>query len=492
MAYQSGADPIRTMEFLSAGAKRITGYEAWDLMADGRPGFTDLILDADRERVRDALRDAKEEKASWDLEYRIRNAEGDQRWVWDRGHVILSDEGEVLGLEGFVTDVTDRKALEESLLQSQKLEALGELTGSIAHDFNNLLTAIIAPIELLLDRLEPTERIARELTEVNETAHYAASLTQQLLAYSRKQAPLRRVVDVRQVVTLIQPTLERIVGERIDLVVKAADLPLPAYVDPTYLEQVVVNLVVNARDAQARGGEIVVSTGEAELTDQTAAPLGVAPGQYATLSVEDRGVGIPAEVLGRIFEPFFTTKESGTGLGLATVYGMVAQHLGAVDVRSREGEGSTFTVYLPLIDAPVEDLAALRARRPRATGTGSVLLVEDDDRVREALAEALRRYGYMVLSAKDGATARARATESAGKVDVIVSDILLEDCVGPELVADLRKELLPEAHVVYVTGYADEEAWRRIEEEPGALVLQKPFSLAQLLDAVGSEPAPRP
>jgi CheY-like chemotaxis protein len=170
---------------------------------------------------------------------------------------------------------------------------------------------------------------------------------------------------------------------------------------------------------------------------------------------------------------------------------MVAQHLGAVDVRSREGEGSTFTVYLPLIDAPVEDLAALRARRPRAAGTGTVLLVEDDDRVREALAEALRRYGYRVLSAKDGTAARARARESAGKVDVIVSDILMEDCVGPELVAELKKELLPEAHVVYVTGYADEEAWRRIEEEPGALVLQKPFSLAQLLDAVGSEPEPK-
>jgi two-component system cell cycle sensor histidine kinase/response regulator CckA len=475
------------MEFLSAGATSLTGYEPEVLLGPGKPSFTDLIADVDRERVADVLRDAIADKEPWDLEYRIRSAQGDERWVWDRGHVIVSPENEVLGLEGFITDVTDRRALEEGLLRSQKLEALGELTGSIAHDFNNLLTAIIAPIELLLDKLEPADPLTRQLSEINETAHYAASLTQQLLAFCRKQAPLRRVVDVSQVLTLLQPTLERIVGERIGLVVRPQSTPLPTYVDPAYLEQVVVNLVVNARDAQPDGGEVVITTGSATLAERTANRLGVSPGDYATLTVEDKGVGIPPEVIGRVFEPFFTTKDSGTGLGLATVYGMVTQHLGAVDVESRTGEGSTFTVYLPLIDAPVEDLASMRARRTRVKGTGTVLLVEDDDRVRVALAEALRRNGYRVLAAEDGASARARVKEAQGKVDVIVSDVLLEDCMGPELVAELRGEL-PAARVVYVTGYADEAAWRKIEQEPGAAVLQKPFPLAQLLEAVGSEP----
>jgi two-component system cell cycle sensor histidine kinase/response regulator CckA len=475
------------MEFLSAGARSLTGYEAETLLGPGDPSFTDLIAEVDRERVADVLRDALADREPWDLEYRIRNAHGEERWLWDRGHVILSPDGEVLGLEGFVTDVTDRRTLEEGLMRSQKLEALGELTGSIAHDFNNLLTAIIAPIELVLDKLQPADPLARQLSEVNETAHYAASLTQQLLAFCRKQAPLRRVVDVGQVLTLLQPTLERIVGERIRLVVRPRAKPLPTYVDPAYLEQVVVNLVVNARDAQPEGGEVVVTAGLAALTERVASRLGVAAGDYATVTVEDHGVGIEPQVIGRVFEPFFTTKDTGTGLGLATVYGMVTQHLGAVDVQSRLGEGSTFTVFLPLIDAPVEDLAAMRARRTRVEGTGTVLLVEDDDRVREALAEALRRNGYRVLAAEDGADALARVDEAQRAVDVIVSDVLLGDCTGPELVAELRREL-PSARVVYVSGYADEEAWRRIEEEPGAVVLQKPFALAQLLEAVGSEP----
>jgi PAS domain S-box-containing protein len=489
MAYQSRSDDARVMEFLSAGAKSLTGYDPTELMGSESPTYSDLILPSDLERVRDDVRAAAQEKRAWDIEYRIRTLAGEERWVWDRGHVILSGDGDVLGLEGFVTDVTARKELEESLLRSQKLEALGELTGSIAHDFNNLLTAIIAPIELLLDELEPSTSIARQLSQVNETAHYAASLTQQLLAFCRKQAPLRRVVDVNQVLTLLQPTLERIVGDRVELVVRTHERTLPAYVDPSHLEQVVVNLAVNARDAQPNGGEVVVSVGEAALAERAAAPLSLEPGSYVTLSVEDRGVGIPPDVLGRIFEPFFTTKEEGTGLGLATVYGIVAQHGGAVEVRSQVGEGSTFRVYLPLIDAPVEDLGFLRTRRPRIAGTGTVLLVEDDDRVREALAEALRRYGYRVLPAKDGRAARGRVQEAAGRVDVVVSDILLEDGTGPELVAELRGSL-SSARVVYVTGYADEETWRRIESDPGATVLQKPFSLAQLLVAVASEARP--
>jgi two-component system, cell cycle sensor histidine kinase and response regulator CckA len=487
MAYQSGADPERIMQFVSAGARALTGYDPSQLAGSTDPTFTGLIVPMDRDRVIDAMGAALETQAPWDLEYRITNTAGEERWVWDRGQVILSATGDVIGLEGFVTDVTARRSLEEGLLRSQKLEALGELTGSIAHDFNNLLTAIIAPVELIIDELEPSSPVARQLTQVNETAHYAASLTQQLLAFCRKQAPVRRVVDVNQVVQLLEPTLKRIVRERVRLVIERAEVPLAAYVDPSHLEQVIVNLVVNARDAEPKGGEVRVSIDEATLADRDAARLGVDPGIYVTIEVQDNGVGIPPEVVDRIFEPFFTTKDEGTGLGLATVYGIVTQHKGAVDVESKLGEGSTFRVYLPLIDAPVEDLAQLRARRPRGgVGTGSVLLVEDDNRVREALAEALRRYGYEVHAAKDGDTARDRVRGASGKIDVIVCDIILEDTLGPDLVASLR-DLLPTARVIYVSGYADEEAWERIQHEPGVLVLQKPFALGQLLEAVGRQ-----
>ena len=489
MAYQSRNDDARMMEFLSAGALPLTGFEAASLMGPEPPHYTDLISPEDRDRVGDAIREAVGDRQPWDLEYRIRTAEGEERWVWDRGGAIESAAGEVIGLEGFVTDITARKELEESLLRSQKMEALGELTGSIAHDFNNLLTAIIAPIELLVDELEPSTHLARQLIQVNETAHYAASLTQQLLAFCRKQAPLRRVVDVNQVVTLLRPTLERIVGSRVDLVIRASPRPLAAYVDPAHLEQVIVNLAVNARDAQPKGGEVVVALDDTVLADRAASTLGVEAGRYVTVAVEDKGVGIPPAVLSRIFEPFFTTKEEGTGLGLATVYGIVTQHDGAVEVKSEEGVGSTFRVYLPLIDGPVEDLTARRTRWARVSGSGTVLLVEDDDRVREALAEALRRYGYRVLSAKDGDEAKARVSEVQGRVDVVVADIILEDGTGPELVAEMRSSI-PTARVVYVTGYADQETWRRIENDSGATVLQKPFSLAQLLVTVAGENAP--
>ena len=494
MAYQCRNDSDRTMEFASAGARALTGYEPQVLVGSGSPTFSQLIAPADRDRVNDRIRDAVLAQEPWDLEYRITTAAGEERWAWDRGQVILSAAGEVLGLEGFVTDVTARRQLEEELMRAQKLEALGELTGSIAHDFNNLLTAIIAPTELLLDELDPTSSAAKQLAQVNETAHYAASLTQQLLAFCRKQAPLRRVVDVNQVVTLLRPTLDRIAKERVQLRTQLETGPLAAYVDPAHLEQVVVNLVVNARDVQPRRGEILVSTGHVVVSERPPRPLGLEAGDYVTISVADRGPGIPPDVLKRIFEPFFTTKEEGTGLGLATVYGIVTQHGGSVEVRSTEGEGSTFVVYLPRVDAAVEDLTVVRARRPKKAGTGTVLLVEDDDRVREALAEALRRQGYRVLPAKDGESARRRVAEATQGVDVVVSDVLLEDGFGPDLVASLRGSL-PFARVVYVSGYADEEAWERIDSDRGATVLQKPFSLAQLLEAVGSErvvPAPLP
>jgi CheY-like chemotaxis protein len=323
---------------------------------------------------------------------------------------------------------------------------------------------------------------------VNETAHNAASPTQQLPAFCRPPAPVRRVVDVGQEVRLLDPTLRPTVGERIQLAIQTGTRTLPAYVDPSHLEQVIVNLAGNARDAYVGRGMVELSLEEVELEARAAHPLGLLAGSYVALSVADRGVGIPPEVMARVFEPFFTTKEQGTGLGLATAYGIVTQHGGAVEVNSREGEGSTFRVFLPLVDGPVEDISVLRTPRALVHGSGTVLLVEDDDRVRVALAEALRRYGYEVFPAKDGEQARRGVAKAAGRIDVIVSDIILEDGTGPELVSELRQSL-PAARVVYVTGYASEEAWHRIESDSGATVLQKPFTLAHLLATVAAEPS---
>ena len=491
MAYQCRHDDGRTIEFASAGSLALTGYAPVELVGPEAPDFATLVHPDDRERVHDGIHDAVQAGEPWDIEYRLVSRGGGVRWVWDRGHSVLAESGEVLGLEGFVTDVTARRALEEGLLRAQKLEALGELTGSIAHDFNNLLTAIIAPVELLLDQLDPGSPVAVQLGHIQETALSAAGLTRQLLAFCRKQAPVRRIVDVNQVITLLGPTLARIVGDEARLVSTPGAGPLATRVDPSHLEQVVVNLVVNARDAQQRGGTVTLATGSLELAEGESRPLGLEPGRYVFLSVRDEGVGIPPEALPRIFEPFFTTKESGTGLGLSTVYGLVTQHGGGIEVRSSPGEGSTFLVYLPQLDAPVEDLA-VRARHRGGGRTGTVLLIEDDDRVREALAEALRRHGHRVLAAKDGRGAGERVREAAGRVDVVVSDVVLEDGLGPDVVAKLRKSL-PGARVIYVSGYADEEAWESIERDAEATVLQKPFPLARLLDLVaagGTDPFP--
>ena len=489
MAYQCRDDPERTMEFVSAGSTALTGLEPHLLVGEDGPSYTSLVHPDDRERVSDAIRDAVRAGEPWDLEYRVRpvrrpSSRDGVKWVWDRGHAILSETGDVLGLEGFVTDVTERRELELSLLTSQKLEALGEITGSIAHDFNNLLTAIITPVELVLDELDADTPLARELAQINETAHYAAGLTRQLLAFCRKQAPVRRVVDVNQVVELLVPTLERIVGDRVRLVVRRGPGPLAARVDPSRLEQVLVNLVVNARDAQPGGGVVTLSTGSARLKGPSARSLGVEPGAYVSVGVSDEGEGIPPDVLRRVFEPFFTTKDEGTGLGLSTVYGIVTQHDGAVDVVSEPGEGSTFQVYLPLLEAPVEDLAAQRPPSARKSGTANVLLVENDDRVRLALAEALRRHGYRVLSAGSAADARARVRD-AEPPDVVVSEALLDDALGPDLVAELVGGR-DDVRVVYVAGYADEDVWESLDEGGASVVLQKPFTLAQLLEAVGA------
>ena len=373
---------------------------------------------------------------------------------------------------------------EEQLRQSQKMEAVGQLAGGIAHDFNNLLTVIGASTEFLLSDLATTDPRRADVAEIRSAADRATRLTRQLLAFSRKQIMQPTVLDLNGVVRTLQPLLTRLIGE--DIVVETVLDPDLGYVmaDAGQIEQVIVNLAVNARDAMPTGGRLRIETGNVDVAAGEGG--GPAPaGASVMLAVSDTGAGIPAEVRARIFEPFFTTKSAGkgTGLGLATVYGIVSQSGGHVGVRSEPGRGSTFTVYLPRIAAAAADaiVDGLADATPR--GSETVLVVEDEDAVRALASRILVRHGFTVLGARNGMQALELAARHAGAIDVVLTDVVMPEMSGRALVEKLSA-IRPAVRVVYMSGYTDDDIVRRGILKPGSAFVQKPFSTCSLVKAV--------
>jgi PAS domain S-box-containing protein len=372
-------------------------------------------------------------------------------------------------------DVSERRALEDQLRQAQKIETVGRLAGGVAHDFNNLLTAIIGHAELLSDYFAPADPRAVEIAGIRHAADLAAGLTRQLLAFSRKQVLQPAVLDVNDVVDKARLILRRLIGEHIDLVTEpGADL-WRVKADPGQLEQILLNLAVNARDAMPEGGRITIATRNVHLTVPAARRRNVEPGDYVKLTVSDTGAGMDAHTRDHLFEPFFTTKDRGrgTGLGLATVYGIVKQSGGHTLVASEPGEGAEFSIFLPATTEPAADV---RAERPGALrGSETVLVVEDDATVRSLVASVLERRGYRLLVAGSGQDALRLAENHASPIDLLITDVVMARMNGIA-VAEAIRARRPETKVLFVSGYADDAVVRLGFTPSPETFLNKPFT----------------
>jgi two-component system cell cycle sensor histidine kinase/response regulator CckA len=422
------------------------------------------------------------------VDVRVRTAGGQEKWIRDAS-LPLRDEstGAVIGALGILLDITEQKRLEEQLRQAQKMEAIGSLAGGVAHDFNNILTAIRGYSDLLLMGFAPNDPRRADVEEIQGATERAAGLTRQLLAFSRRQVLQPKVLDLNAVIAGAEKLLRRLIGEHIRLVVRSEAALGAIRADAVQVEQVVINLAVNAREAMPGGGTLTIETANvlvdvnAQSGDRAPMPLG----SYVELRVADTGVGMDAETKRRLFEPFFTTREKGkgTGLGLATVYGIVKQSGGFIWVESEPARGTTFTLHLPRVDDAAEAPAGALSAQPKARGTETVLVVEDEAAVRVVVTRALRAHGYTVLEAEDAARALRLASRPELHLDLLLTDVVMPGLSGTALAQRLLEER-PDLRVVFMSGYTDEALGHHGVLEPGTHFIQKPFASDDLLRVV--------
>jgi two-component system, cell cycle sensor histidine kinase and response regulator CckA len=420
------------------------------------------------------------------VEVRWRRKDGKPITVRLSGRAITNSYGDVKEFEMIAEDVSDRRLLEDQLRHSQKMEAIGRFAGGIAHDFNNLLTVIKGYSELVLEELETADPLRCEVEEVQKAADRAASLTRQLLAFSRQQVLAPRILDLNHVIRNMDRLLQRLLGDDIELTINLDPNLGRAKTDPGQIEQVIMNLAVNARDAMPKGGKLTIETVNIELDESYVREhVAVKPGAYVMFAVSDSGVGMTEEIRSRIFEPFFTTKEpgKGTGLGLSTVYGIVKQSDGYVWVYSEVGIGSTFKIYLPRVDAPADVLPSRTNGLPTHRGTETILLVEDEDGVRALVRQLLARQGYTVLESRHGGEALLVCERYSGKIDLLLTDVVLQQMSGREL-AERLTGVRPEMRVLYISGYTDDAIVQHGVLNAGTAFLQKPFTTDALIRKV--------
>jgi len=424
-----------------------------------------------------------------DLEVTWKRRDGTPVQIQLNAREVKDEHGDTLYVEGFVRDVTQRVRLEEQLRQSQKMEAIGRLAGGIAHDFNNLLTAILGYSDLALAEVSENASLQFMLTEIRSAGDRAAALTRQLLAFSRRQVLQPQILDLNAVVQDILQMLHRLIGEDVRLVTRLDPALEPVQADPGQLQQVLLNLAVNARDAMPEGGDLTLETGNLVLDEDDArAYPNATPGAYVRLSVTDTGVGMDSATLARVFEPFFTTKEpgKGTGLGLSTVYGIVQQTGGQIGVRSAPGEGATFDILLPRADTTPAEVSSVQEDDAHVpSGSGTVLLAEDEVAVRGLVRGILESDGYQVIEGGSASEALEKARAHDGPIRLMLTDLVMPGASVAEVVAQLRKER-PEMQFVYMSGYTELAAGSPRALEPGTHFIHKPFMRAGLLAVVRS------
>jgi two-component system, cell cycle sensor histidine kinase and response regulator CckA len=426
----------------------------------------------------------EQEEILQNFEKQLRRRDGTPIWVEENARVYRNQAGQVLYYEGSLEEITEKKRAAEEMLslqgqlrQSQKMEAIGRLAGGIAHDFNNLLTVISGYSQLSLSLLQEGNSLRDNILEIQRATERAAALTRQLLAFSRRQILDMKLIDLNLIIQDIDKMLRRVIGEDIELVTLLAGGLWKVKSDPSQIEQVILNLAVNSRDAMPKGGRLSLESSNTELDQEYArSHMGVKPGPYVKLLVRDTGVGMPLEVQERVFEPFFTTKEKGkgTGLGLSTVYGIIKQSGGNIWVQSELGQGTTFEIYLPRADEH-EITSKPGAGSPlQLRGSETILLVEDEEAVRTLARKTLQSYGYHLLEAANGEEGFRVAAKHGKKIHLLLTDVIMPGISGREM-AERLSPYHPEMKVLYITGYTDTSVVQHGILEPGTALLLKPF-----------------
>jgi two-component system cell cycle sensor histidine kinase/response regulator CckA len=473
-----------TITFISAPVVKVCGFSA-DEMRRASPSFWfDRVHPEDVDRVRQAYADIS--KTDFAAEYRWQHKDG--HWIWIRSHASTRIGPGVTELaEGTFADITELKRAEEHVRQSQKMEAIGQLTGGIAHDFNNILAVIIGNGEFLHQSLTENDSRRADAEAILEAAQRAAGLTRQLLAFSRRQVLEPRILDLNEIVRGLEKMLRRIIGEDIEFVSALAEGLHTVCADAGQIEQVIMNLVVNARDAMPVGGKLSIETANVLLDSEYCSTHPVpARGEYVMLAVSDTGCGMDADTKRRLFEPFFTTKEKGkgTGLGLSTCYGIVKQSEGCIWVYSEPGQGTAFKVYLPVAGAEAGGTAIdTAAHAALARGKETILVIEDEANVRAMVRRILTSRSYEVLEACNGEEAIAIAADHAGMIDLVLSDVVIPGLSGPEIVQEVERHRgrIP---ALFMSGYTDHAVLRDRILSAGANFIQKPFAPALLAKKV--------
>lgn len=465
----------------NAGAERIYGYPAEEVI--GRHIY--MLVPPDRmDEFGQALAAVRRGESLLNFETVQMRKDGRRIWISITESPIRDEGGKITGISCISRDITENKRLEEQFLQSQKMEAVGHLAGGVAHDFNNILTAILGYSDLLLAQMNPSNPMYKSLTEIRRAGEFAASLTHQLLAFSRRQSLQLKILDVNEVVTNIEKMLKRLIGEDIHVMTVLDSSIQKVKADPGQLEQVLLNLAVNARDAMPKGGVITIQTSNVKFpVDDIHHANELPAGEYVRLMISDTGSGMTDEVKKHLFEPFFTTKEQskGTGLGLATCYGIIKQCGGHIAVDSTIGQGTTFLIDFPRAEIGEENIAGKNSLKELPRGSETVLIVEDEVSVRSLAAHILRRLGYNVLEAEDADNAREVVkSHEMGRIDLLLADVVLPNSGSGKEIADWIEELHMETKVLFTSGYVEESVFRQHGLEPGVAFLQKPFTPADL------------
>ncbi|MDX1688293.1 MAG: ATP-binding protein [Candidatus Promineifilaceae bacterium] len=484
MVYRCRNDSLWTMEFVSEGCRELTGYAPADLVDNRTIAYGELIHPEDRASVWAAVQMALREERQFQITYRIHTRDGQEKWVWEQGNGVIASDGRVVALEGFVTDITQSKRTEAKIQTQTRLATVGQLATGIAHDFNNIM-AVIALYSGSLVRNPEHPKRGHYLATISEQAQHASNLIGQLLDFSRRSIiephPLELEPFVKEMVKLLQRTMP----ENMSVYFEAGDDDYAVRADPTRIQQVLMNLAVNARDAMPQGGELRITLSRLNAGLESEPSLELDAGDWVTLSVSDTGSGIPPDVLPHIFEPFFTTKQSdqGTGLGLSQVYGIVKQHGGEVAVDSVVGKGTEFTIYLPALPSDTPSVPDEEETIERARDLEAILLVEDEGAARQAIEETLKTLGYQVLTAATGEEALALFDRHHEAVDLVLSDTVMPQISGVELYHMLC-ERRPDVRLMLMSGYPLEDEKNSLLERDNVFWIQKPFTFAGLARAI--------